>query len=38
MTDLLSWVAIIETQRGVLPSIEFSLQIVIVIIWFRRDH
>jgi hypothetical protein len=38
MTDLLSWVVIIEEQRGVLLPLEFSLQIVVLIIWYHGDH
>jgi hypothetical protein len=38
MTDLLSGVVIIEEQRGPLLQIEFSLQIVVVIVWNLGDH
>jgi hypothetical protein len=38
MTDLLSGVVIIEEQRRALLPIDFSFQIVVVIIWYRGDH
>jgi hypothetical protein len=39
ITDLLSGVVIIKKQRGALPAIKLSLQImVVIIIWYRGDH